>query len=830
MPSSRFIVKIFYLTIAVTISLTAQPGKILNASEIKLALKKLNILGTVLYIAAHPDDENTAVLSYFSSEKLVRTGYLSLTRGDGGQNLIGDEQGELLSVIRTQELLEARKIDGAEQFFTRAVDFGYTKTVDETFRIWGKRNILSDVVWVIRKFRPDVIITRFPTTGEGRHGQHTASAILALEAFNISGDSTFFPEQLEFADTWQTKRIYWNAWTPALNSMGIDRDTLMKINLGSYNSLLGKSYTEISAISRTMHKSQGFGASGWRADRYNYFMFMDGETADESLFDDIDLSWKRVEGSEKVSGLIQRTLREFDEERPEQIIPLLADAYNELSLLKEEHWTETKKKEIAEIIRSCSGLWLEAIVDDYSITPGSELEVTASVVNRADVPITLENIQISYQNHDSTINAELKNGHLFSVKKKITLPDTIDYTQPYWLQSDDYLGIYNIDSQKLIGLPEEEPKLKAEFNLRIFNADINFTTPLYYRRTDPVDGEIYRKLEIIPPVTVNFDGDLFLFNGAAEREITVTLKNHNNYSEGELKLITDEEWTIEPAFFNFQFNKKNEQKNFSFTVKAPEKNLVSEIKAEIRMGNSVYDRSLGEINYSHIPMQTVFPEARAKLVELNIEGNVISNVGYIIGSGDKIPGSLEDIGLNVELLDQGKIESANLSQYDAIITGIRAYNTNEWMGRVQNTLMKYVENGGTLVTQYNTLSKRYGDPGLYSLKISRDRVSEEDSPVEILQEEHQLFNFPNKITQEDFDNWVQERGLYFPEEWDKNYEPLLEMNDSGESAKRGALLFARHGKGVFIYTGLSFFRQLPAGVQGAYRLFLNMISAGQYGK
>ncbi len=413
---------LFFILITSSV-IFSQPTESLNSSEIKIALQRLNTLGTVLYIAAHPDDENTAFLAYSNYAENLRTGYLALTRGDGGQNLIGDEQGDLLSVIRTQELLQARNIDGAEQFFSRAVDFGYSKSPDETLKKWGKEKILSDVVWVIRKFKPDVIVTRFPPNGLGTHGHHTASALLAVEAFNLSGSPDAFPEQLKYVQPWQPKRIFWNAWPQALTSMGINPDTLIKINLGEYNNLLGRSYTEISAESRSMHKSQGFGASGRRENLYNYFLQLDGVPATKNLLEGIDISWDRVNGSEKVSTLLKKAEDEFDFENPSRIIPLLTVAYLELQKLDNKYWVQIKSTELINVIKSCAGIWAEAVTDENFLSPGSETNVTAGFVVRSDIPIILKSVQIDYQKNDSTLNSRLIQGEMVSVERKISIPE-----------------------------------------------------------------------------------------------------------------------------------------------------------------------------------------------------------------------------------------------------------------------------------------------------------------------------------------------------------------------------------------------------------------------
>jgi LmbE family N-acetylglucosaminyl deacetylase len=815
------------LLILVPSVLKTQPVKTYNAAEIKLALKKLNTLGSVLYVGAHPDDENTAFLSYCSSGKLLRTGYFSFTRGGGGQNLIGDEQGDLLGVIRTHELLKAREIDGAEQFFSRAVDFGYTKSSQETFKFWNREELLYDVVWVIRKFKPDVIVTRFPVTGEGGHGQHTASAILALEAIELAGDSNAFAHQLEYVSVWSPKRIYWNAWNRALQQMNVDPDTLININLGAYNKLLGKSYTEISAVSRSMHKSQGFGDSGWRANYLNYFKHMGGVKAEDNLFSNIDITWKRINGSEEVSSLVNKAINEFNDENPAEIIPLLLEAYKQVNELSDEYWSQVKSREILNLIRACAGIWIEAISPERILTPGSSLTVNAGIVNRSDLPFNLEGIHITHQTEDSLINKLLLKGDFVEIEKEILLPEKMDKSQPYWLQDERKGSMYKILDKSLRGTPENRSPLQAHFRVSINETKLVFNTPVLYRINDPTRGEIYSPLAIAPPVTVNFENNLYLFHSNQVRQLIVTLKNYTENSSGKLKLNASGNWRIEPPGIDFELTKKNEEIQFVFNITPPAGESQDEIIAELLIGEKIYSTSSATIRYDHIPLQTVFPIAKANLVKLDIGERVVKKIGYLDGSGDKIPDYLRELGFAVDILSGVDLSNGSLSEYDAIIAGIRAYNTNERMEFYQAKILEYVESGGTYIVQYNTLGKSYAEPGPYELKISRDRVTEEDAVVNILNPDHPLMNFPNKITNNDFTGWIQERGLYFPNEWDDEYEALFEMNDSNESPKRGSLLYAEYRDGIFIYTGLSFFRELPAGVPGAYRLFVNLISAGK---
>jgi LmbE family N-acetylglucosaminyl deacetylase len=799
----------------------------MNASEIKLSLKKLNVLGSVLYIGAHPDDENTAFLTYCSSEKLLRTGYLSLTRGDGGQNLIGDEQAELLGVIRTEELLQARRIDGAEQFFTRAIDFGYTKSPEETFKFWDKEKILSDVVWVIRKFKPDVIVTRFPITGEGRHGQHTASAILALEAFRLAGDQGAFPEQLEYVNPWQPKRIYWNGWTPAFDQMGISADTLISLNLGTYNPLLGKSYTEISEESRSMHKSQGFGFEAWRGNRFNYFLFMDGDEAVNNLFDDIETSWDRIDGTEDIKIVLNSAEKYFDEENPALNIPKLLRAYNLMNKRDEDYWLKIKKQELVDLIKSCAGFWVEAIVDEKVYAPGDKVKISTAIVNRSGLNFLLEGVHITYQSIDSLLNEQLEKGEIISLDKEIQIPENIQITQPHWLAEKNSGDIFTIENQLMRDLPVSAPPLMAHFRVSLDGKKFVFTTPVLCRERVPTKGEVYYPVSIAPPITVNFESSLYLFPSNEKREVRLIIKNLIANSNGELTLNAQDGWKIEPAEFDFKLVMKNEEKQFIINVTPPAGIDEAVLEAVLTVDNKTYRNSFVTIDYAHIPLQTVFPQAKAKLVRLNDVQKIVNKIGYIEGSGDKIPNYLKELGFEVDYLTDEDLSNGKLSNFDVIIAGIRTYNTNKRINIYQDKLMEYVHNGGTYIVQYNTLGKSYAEPGPYEFKISRERVTEEDAKVKLLNPSHLLLNFPNSITEKDFEGWIQERGLYFPDEWDDKYEPILEMNDLGESPKQGSLLYAEYGEGVFIYTGLSFFRELPAGVPGAYNLFINLISAGK---
>ena len=608
--------------------------------------------------------------------------------------------------------------------------------------------------------------------------------------------------------------------------MGISSDTLIKINFGEYNNLLGRSYTEISAESRTMHKSQGFGASGRRENLYNYFFQLDGETAKLDLFEEIDMSWNRVQGSENVTKLLMQAENEYEFESPSAILPLLVKAYSEVQKLSDKYWVEIKSAELLKVIKSCAGIWAEAVTEENLLSPGSETKVKAGFVVRSDAPLILKSIHIDYQINDSTLNSKLIKGEMISVERKISIPPDAKYSQPYWLKEGNHKDIYIVEDQKLIGQPKTDYPLYATFTTELFGTEIDISIPVFFRENDPVEGEVYKRVEIVPEVVVNFDKNLYLLKNGEEKVITVLVKSIKGEVNGKLKILYEDGWSVSPTFYDFNFTKRDEEQEFKFKIKSTNNNLTSAITAQLEIDGKQLSKSLVTIDYPHIQPQTVLPDAKAKILKLDFRKKTVKNIAYIMGSGDKIPELLKDLGFNVNVFTKEPLTTELLQNYDVVITGIRAYNTYQRLSIDQKNILKYVENGGTLLVQYNTLGELVADPSPYKLIISRDRVTEEDSPVSIINPEHFVLNYPYKITSEDFEEWVQERGLYFPNEWDENFIPLLEMNDNGETPKTGSLLVSKYGKGHFIYTGLSFFRQLPSGVEGAYKLFMNLISAG----
>lgn len=826
MKKNIFILTLFFLLGNV---LFAQNTS-LNSSEILQGLKKLNTVGSVLYIAAHPDDENTRLLAYLANEKKVRTGYLSLTRGDGGQNLVGKEQGEALGLIRTQELLAARRIDGAEQFFTHANDFGFSKNPEETFGFWNKDSILSDVVLAIRRFKPDIIICRFPTTGEGGHGHHTASAILALEAFDAAADPGRFPEQLKQVNTWQARRIFWNTFNfGTTNTTSPDQ---LKVDVGLFNPLLGKSYGEISAESRSCHKSQGFGTAKQRGSNIEYFKLLKGDSAKNDLLENINTSWSRLKGQEKIQKLLEECISKYNPSSPESSLPALIAVYKQLQGLNNanaelNYWKQQKLKEAETLLLACAGLWLEATAAHYSGIPGQDVNFTVQLLGRNKCDVKLN--RVSYLQSDTTMSLALKTNELYTFKRKEKLSSSLPYSNPYWLNEEHDIGIYKVSNPTLIGTPENSPAAKVVFELTLQDLPLKIERPVVYKSTDPVKGEVYRPFEVLPPATVNIPEKVFVFTDANPKSISLVVKANMANVSGTLSLKGSEGWNISVKNPEFKLVNRGDEALIEATFSAGKAAKSGTFSASLNIDNSTYTKSIKRIEYDHIPYQFILGDAEAGLVNIDLK-KAGTNIGYIPGAGDEIPACLKQVGYSVTTLTDELLAHEDLSKYNAIVSGVRAYNTNERLQVHYNKLMDYVKNGGNLIVQYNT-NNRIGPVvakiGPYPFTISRDRVTDEKAEVKFLNEKHPALNFPNKITRQDFEGWIQERGIYFATDLDKQYETIFSMADPNEKASEGSLITAKYGKGNFVYTGLVFFRELPAGVPGAYRLFVNLLSLPQ---
>jgi LmbE family N-acetylglucosaminyl deacetylase len=800
-----------------------------NSNEILLQLQKLNTVGSVLYIAAHPDDENTRLLSFLAKEKKVKTAYLSLTRGDGGQNLIGTEQAELLGLIRTQELLAARRTDGAEQFFSRAYDFGYSKTPQETFMFWNKDSILSDAVWIIRNFKPDIIICRFPSTGEGGHGHHTASAIIAQQAFEAAASPSQFKEQLKHTGTWQAKHIFWNTFNFGTNNTTSENQ--LKEDVGVYNPILGKSYGEIAAESRTMHKSQGFGSAKNRGSAIEYFKQLDKDSV-KSIFENVALSWDRFSGTLKFQEKLNALISSFNAQKPTESVKKLIELLNELNSIQNTdevflHYKKIKRKEIEQLIIACAGIWAEASSTDYLATANGNLLLNIQVINRSTIEVSLE--KISFGNgKDSLPNKPLKYNELFSVKHKDVIPKSTKFSNPYWLDEKPVAGLFVTNDLHLIGKPENDAAIYINFELKVAGYPLTLIRGVQHKYTDPVKGELYRPMEILPAATINFDENFYLFDGTSSKKIKCVVKSNQANLNGKLEVKLGGNWKVKIETPDVQLKNKGDETIVEIEIFPGQgkEYLSASLRTE---DGTLCNKSIKRIEYDHIPPQFVLSNSAVSLEKIELKKE-LKPIAYIEGAGDDIPKCLEQIGYTITKLSDEQILNEDLSKYSAIVTGIRAYNTNNRLQVYHQKLMNYVSNGGNLIVQYNT-NNRIGPLlakiGPYPFNISRDRVTDEHSEINFLMPEHPILNYPNKITKSDFDNWIQERGIYFANEIDTNYVSIFEMNDKEETANKGSLITAKYGKGNFVYTGLSFFRELPAGVPGAYRLFVNLLSIPQ---
>lgn len=798
-----------------------------HASQILLKLKKLNYLGSVLYVAAHPDDENTRVIAWLANDRLATTAYLSLTRGDGGQNLIGPEIRDELGLIRTEELLAARKIDGGQQFFTRANDFGFSKNVNETLKIWGKDEVLSDVVRAFRQFQPDVVINRFPPNERAGHGHHTASAVLSLEAFDLSGTTSAFPEQLKTLTPWQPTRIYLNTGRFFNNTVNESTPGVTVINVGGYNPLLGQSYAEIAAVSRSQHKSQGFGSPGRRGNANEFFELAKGKPADKDIFDGINTTWTRLKGGEKVIPLVERAIRDFNPTSPHLIIPQLLMIRKAIQQVEDGVWKQRKLNEVNELIRDCAGLFAEVTASRYWLSPGERDEFSYEIINRSPVQVQLVSLRGNGIKLDSSVNRNLENNEALLFKSR-NLITRSDYSSPYWLREPHEHGLFKVPHEKLIGKPRNDPALQVNMLFNIMGEPLEVEVPVTFKWTDPVKGELYRPVEVTPPIFLNLNNGIVVFPSSEPRAVQVTLKAVSAARQrGIVRLELPSQWRCEPSEIEFELTTAGEEQTKVFRVYPPSFPSSGTLRAVAVTGATNISLSVKTIAYDHIPVQTLMPPAEMKVVRIDLkkEGQ---RIGYIRGAGDDIPAALRNMGYEVWEMRNEEVTPDNLKTLDAVVVGVRAVNTNERIGYLMDALLDYVSNGGTLVMQYNTTADLETNRFFpYPLTLGRERVTEEDAEVRILLPQHPALNYPNKITAQDFNGWVQERGLYFPGTWDSRYDALLSMNDTGESPKNGSLLIASYGKGYYVYTGLSFFRQLPEGVAGAYRLFANLVSLGK---
>ncbi len=803
-----------------------------TSPDILQQMRSFSTMGSVLYIAAHPDDENTQAITYWARGRGYRTAYLSLTRGDGGQNLLGPQFREQLGVARTQELLAARRLDGGRQYFTRAKDFGFSKDYQETLRIWDRQAVLADIVRVLRSFRPDVIVTRFSPQPGNTHGHHTASTVLAVEAFKLAGDPRAFPEQLGELTPWQPKRIFHNvglggagAGAPGGNGTGV-----VKIDVDGNDPVLGESFASIAARSRAMHKTQGFDVDGgppggWR--NRGSFLLLGGEPATHDILDGVDTTWNRVPGGAEIGRLTEEAIARFKPEDPVASVPALLAIRSRVSVLPADSVVSDKRQQLDRIIQAFIGLEVETLVDQPEAVPGETLKMRHTAVMRSRFPVRWTAVRYPSIQRAVTKVLELRANQPVVRDETQILPATTPPSQPYWLRKEGTAGLFQVDDPSLIGRPENPPAFPIEYVFEVGGQTLVISGEPVQAAADPANATMRRRLDVIPPVSLRFVSGVQLFAPGAARPVTVELTTARASVAGTVQLEGPTGWRITPASQPFHLAGAGEHARFTFTVTAPDQLATATLEASVEVNGARFNTQRIELRYDHIPFQLLQPVARLKAVSLDlaIRGR---HIGYLPGAGDDVAEYLEHMGYAVTQLTGADLIPDKLRALDAVVIGIRAFNTRKDLAGRLPALFAYVEAGGNVIAQYNHsdgLAANWLAP--FHLRISRDRVTDEHAPVTFLAPDHPCLTTPNHITRADFDGWVQERGLYFPDQWDERFTAILASGDPGEMPLRGGLLVARHGKGYFVYTSLAWFRQLPEGVPGAYRLFANLVSLGK---
>jgi len=818
-----------------TTSLLAGPvaGEEMKNNSPKAILHELECfrqLGGVLYIAAHPDDENTELLAYLSRGRNLRTAYMSLTRGDGGQNVLSADLGDKLGVARTQELLAARQIDGAHQYFSRAIDFGFSKNYQETLNVWDKNEVLADVVRVIRQFRPDVVITRFSPSPGGTHGHHTTSAILAVEAFKLAGDPKAFPE-MKLAP-WQPKRVLWNVGR--FQKDKVTNESVLKIESTGKDPVSGETFFDVANDSRAMHKTQGFdqyklpGASSDQ--RFESFQLIDGAAATTDIMDGVSTGWDRIKGGDEIGKLASGIIEKFDANDPSASVASLLKLRTKLNALPEkDSIVLAKQAELDRILQECLGLVVETTIANADVVPGETIKMHSSATASSKTSVKWLSVKYPEANKEIRRDVVLKPNEASSFDADETLSADAPLTQPYWLQMEGTPGMFHVDNQDLIGTAENAPSFPIEFVFEVDGQKLVVRDEPVQVSTDSAGNSIRRRMDVIPPVSLRFISEVAVMAPGESRSVQVEVKAARAGSNGTLQLESPPDWKVEPAKQSFELANIGQTAQFTFTLTAPKKSEISIIAASADVHGKRYQNQRIEVSYSHLPRQLLQPPAVVKAVSLELAKKG-QTIGYLPGAGDSLAENLQQIGYAVKMLDDANLTAKELEGVDAVILGVRAFNVRENIGKAMPALLSYVENGGTVIVQYNRPDKLKADKiAPYPVNISADRVTDEKAAITFLAPDSPVLNTPNKITTADFDNWVQERGLYFPNSWDAQFTPIIACNDAGEQPTKGALLVAQYGKGHYVYTGLSFFRQLPAAVPGAYRLFANMVSLGKSG-
>jgi len=618
-----------------------------SSSEIYKKIQKLNTLGSVLYVAAHPDDENTRLISLFSNQYNYNTAYLSMTRGDGGQNLIGTELRESLGLIRTQELLEARKIDGGQQFFTTANDFGYSKHSDETLEIWNKNEILAQIVFRIRTFKPDIIINRFDhRTSGSTHGHHSSSAILSEIAFSLAANPKAYPEQLNDVAIWQSARQFYNTSWWAYGSRekfkNADKSNMITLESNPINNLLGRSNAEIASKSRSQHKSQGFGSSPDLGSQEEYLELINGSIPNKNNpFQGIDTSWTRVKGGKAIGLLIEEILDDFNFEKPYKSIQQLLKIHSKIKALEPGHWRTVKLKEVTNLVKYCLGLRLQFNTSKPTGVANTVAEITLKALNPSPIKVSIEKI-VGAVNLD--IKQSLSENKAWQESRSILLPKA--KTTPYWLTEKGDIGNYKVSNPDLKGLAETPNPIQAIFKLNIDGNIFFINAPLTFRSTDRVKGEVVENFQLVPKITTQINERVILFKENTPKKVSLIVTSHTENLKGSVTLSTPKYWKISPKSQDFDIPMAEVSKEFIFEVTPPEGNTTGLFKSLVTQGDQNYNMQLNEISYPHISKQYLLTPNETKVVKIDLK-TTVNHIAYLKGAGDKIAENLRNIGIEV---------------------------------------------------------------------------------------------------------------------------------------------------------------------------------------
>jgi LmbE family N-acetylglucosaminyl deacetylase len=802
-------------------------GEPAPGAALRQQLASFATTGTLLHVAAHPDDENTHLITYFARARGYRTGYLSLTRGDGGQNEIGPEFDAKLGVARTQELLEARKLDGGVQFFTRAIDFGYSKSAEETLRFWDRREVLGDVVRVIRQFRPDVIVTRFSPRGGGTHGHHTASGILGVEALQLAADPGAYPEQLaEGLRPWRARRVVLNSGGPGRGG----GEGGLRLDIGGADPATGEGLGTIAGRSRARHITQGFGSFGARGGgagpNEQSFTVLAGEPATRDLFDGVDVTWGRYgPAGVELAVAIEAVRRDFRPEQPAASVPALFALRRRLDALPADALVVDRRRQLEGIIQECLGLRAQATADRAEVVPGSPLRWNLELAT-GTAAVRLRGVLLDDRELPEG-RGEVAPGGVWRLQTEARVSADQPLTHPYWLREEGAAGLFTVADRSLIGRAEDPPAFSWTFVLEIGGEPLSLVVPGEALETGERAGR-RRGVAVVAPVVFQLAHEVELFALGATKEVKVQLTREGEPLVGRLVAEAGNGWKAEVPAPEFRAGSGGPA-SVTVRVTAPAAGGGARLRLLAEVGGRRYAGQRAEIRYPHLAPQVLQPPAVVRLVAADVQVRA-RRVGYLPGAGDDLERALVQLGCTLRRLEGKDLSPAGLAGLDAVVIGVRAFNERDDLAANLPGLFAWVEQGGTVVAQYNRPNGlAAANLGPHPLSIQGPapalRVTDERAPVTLLLPGHPVLNAPNRIGLEDFAGWVQERGAYFPSSWDEaRWEAVLALSDPGEAPLRSGLLVAPHGRGRYVYTGLAFFRQLPAGVPGAYRLLANLIS------